>query len=205
MLGLKANTQTVRRLWQMLAWQAGNIVNYNTLANSLGISNNTVTSYIDFLENSYIIYRLQPFFYNIKKRLVKTPKIFISDTGLLHRLLQITNYEQLFSNQIIGNSWENFVINQIKIQKPDDYEMFFYRTHSGAELDLLLVKGLKPTIGIEIKFAGKPKTSKGFWSSINTLNTKQNYIIIPTLKEDYRIDENITVCGFDIFLQKYLK
>ena len=205
MLGMKANTLTVRRLWQMLAWQTGNLVNYNTLANSLNISNKTVVNYIDFLENSYIVYRLQPYFYNIKKRLVKTPKIFISDTGLLHRLLQITDYEQLLGNQIIGNSWETYIVNQIKIQKTDDLEMFFYRTHAGAELDLLLVKGLKPVIGIEIKFTENPKITKGFWASLETLKTKQNYIIIPTQNEDYKIKENITVCGFDIFLQKYLK
>ena len=205
LLGLKANPQTVRRLWEMLAWQAGNLINYNTLASSLGISNHTVINYIDFLENSYIAYRLQPFFYNIKKRLVKTPKIYISDTGLLHRLLRIADYEQLLGNPSVGNSWENFVINQIKIQKSNDYEMYFYRTHAGAELDLLLVKGLKPHLAVEIKFAGRPRVTKGLISSIETLKTENNYIIISIPNEDYQIKENITVCGLDVFLGKYLK
>ncbi|MCF6365356.1 MAG: ATP-binding protein [Bacteroidales bacterium] len=204
MLGLKANPVTVRRLWQMLAWQTGNLINYNTLASSLKVTNKTVANYIDFLENSYIVYRLQPYFYNIKKRLVKTPKIFISDTGLLHRLLQISDYEQLLGNQLVGNSWENYIINQIKIQKNKDTELFFYRTHAGAELDLLLVKGLKPIASVEIKFTENPKISKGFICSTETLKTTQNYIIIPTQNEDYKIKENITVCGFDIFLDKYL-
>ena len=204
MLGLKANPIIIRRLWQMLAWQTGNLINYNALAKSLKVSNKTVANYIDFLENSYIVYRLQPFFYNIKKRIVKTPKIFIADTGLLHRLLQITDYEQLLGNPIVGNSWENYIINQIKIQKTDDIELFFYRTHAGAELDLLLVKGLKPIAAIEIKFSEKPKITKGFISSIETLKTKNNYIVVPTQNEDYKIKENITICGFDVFLKKYL-
>ena len=205
MLGLKANPLIIRRLWQMLAWQSGNLINYNTLANSLKVSNKTLSNYVDFLENSYIVYRLQPYFYNIKKRLVKTPKIFIADTGLLHRLLQITDYEQLLGNPLAGNSWETYVINQIKIQKPNDIELFFYRTHAGAELDLLLVKGLKPIAAVEIKFAENPKTTKGFISSIETLKTNFNFIIVPIQNEDYKINENITVCGFDIFLKKYLQ
>lgn len=205
MLGLKANPIIIRRLWQMLAWQTGNLINYNTLANSLKVSNKTVANYIDFLENSYIVYRLQPYFYNVKKRLVKTPKIFISDTGLLHRLLQITDYGQLLGNPIVGNSWENYIINQIKIQKNNETELFFYRTHAGAELDLLFVKGLKPFAAIEIKFTDSPKISKGFISSIETLKTNNNYIIIPKQNEDYKIKENITICGFDVFLKKYLK
>ena len=204
MLGLKANPVIVIPLPFLPAWQTGNLINYNTLAASLKITNKTVASYIDFLENSYIVYRLQPFFYNIKKRLVKTPKIYISDTGLLHRLLQISDYEQLLGNQLAGNSWETYVINQIKIQKNNDTELFFYRTHAGAELDLLLVKGLIPIASVEIKFAENPKISKGLINCTETLKTTQNYIIIPIQNEDYKIKENITVCGFDVFLNKYL-
>lgn len=204
MLGLKANPHIVRRLWEMLAWQTGNLINYNTLAKALSVSNNTIAGYIDFLENSYIVYRLQPYFFNIKKRLVKTPKIYISDTGLLHRLLKITDFEQLLGHPVVGNSWENFVMNQIKYQKPDDCEMYFYRTHAGAELDLLLIKGLKPLMSVEIKLSDNVKISKGFLSSIETLKTSKNYIIIPFLKEDYKVRSNITVCGFDVFLNKYL-
>lgn len=205
MLGLKANPFLVRKLWEMLSWQAGNLLNYNALSGSLGVSNNTVINYIDFLENSYIVYRLQPYSYNIKKRIVKSPKIFLSDTGLLHRLLRISDYEQLLGNPLVGNSWENFIINQIKHQKPSDYDLYFYRTHAGAELDLLLVKGLKPKIAIEIKFSEKPKVSKGFISSIETLNTDKNFIITPLEKENYKLNKDVIVCGYDVFLKEYLK
>ncbi len=204
MLGLKADPLTIRRLWQMLAWQSGNVINYNLLSKSLGVSNKTIANYIDFLENSYVIYRLNSFSYNIKKKLVKAPKVFISDTGLLHRLLQVSDYDQLLGNPLIGNSWENYVINQIRILKPDDYDMYYYRTHAGAELDLVLVKGLQPIVGLEIKFSGKPSMSKGFWNSIETLRTERNYILIPIHSEDFALNDRVTVCGFDVFFQKYL-
>ncbi len=204
MLGLKANPKLVRKLWEMLSWQAGSLLNYNTLSGSLGVSNKTVSNYIDFLENSYIVYRLHPYSYNIKKRLVKTPKIYLSDTGVLHRLLRITDYEQLLGNPLVGRTWENFIINQIRNQKSSDYDLYFFRTHAGAELDLLLVKGLKPEMSVEIKFSEKPKVSRGFISNIETLNTKKNFIITPVSKEDYKIRNNIVVCGYDVFLEKYL-
>lgn len=203
LLGLKADSQKIRRLWEMLAWQTGSLLNYSAIAKSLGLSNHTVTDYIDFLGNAFMVRRLQPFHYNIRKRLVKSPKVFIGDTGILHRLLRIQDYNQLLGNPLLGNSWETYVFNQICLEKPDDIDLYFYRTHAGAETDLIFVKGLKPIAGVEIKFSQKPSVSKGFLSTIETLELNDNFLIIPT-EGEYLKRENIRVCGIKTFVEKYL-
>lgn len=203
LLGLKANPVQVRRLWEMLAWQTGNLLNYQTISRSLGVSNHTVTSYIDFLEGAFMVTRLQPYYYNIKKRLVKSPKIYISDTGILHRLLRLNDYEQLLGNPLLGHSWETFVINQIMLEKPDDIDLFFYRTHAGAEADIVFTKGLKPIALAEIKFSSSPGRTKSFANSINEFSLEKNFILIPG-DEDYKIADNIRVNGFRYFIEKVL-
>ena len=203
LLGLKANPRLIRRLWEMLAWQTGSLLNYNSIARSLGVSNHTINSYIDFLENAFMITRLYPYFFNIKKRIVKSPKIYIRDTGILHRLLRLNDYEQLLGNPLLGQSWETFVVSQIQLEKPDDIDLFFYRTHAGAEVDLVFVKGLKPVALAEIKFSLSPGTSRGFISVIETLGLKNNFTITPH-SEDYKTRKNIRVCGVDGFIGKYL-
>lgn len=203
MLGLKADPQRIRRLWEMLAWQTAGLLNYNAISKSLGLSNHTVTAYIDFLEGAFMVRRLQPFHFNIKKRLVKSPKVFITDTGILHRLLRIQDYDQLLGNPLLGNSWETYVINQIALEKPEDIELYFYRTHAGAEIDLVFVKGLKPVAAMEIKFSSKPSGSRGLLSGIEALDSNNNFIITPT-ENDYFKMGNVRVCGIKTFTEKYL-
>ena len=203
MLGLKADPQRIRRLWEMLAWQTAGLLNYNAISKSLGLSNHTVTAYIDFLEGAFMVRRLQPFHFNIKKRLVKSPKVFITDTGILHRLLRIQDYDQLLGYPLLGNSWETYVINQIALEKPDDIDLYFYRTHAGAEIDLVFAKGLKPVAAMEIKFSPKPSVSRGLLSGIESLESNNNFIITPT-ENDYFKKENLRVCGIKTFIEKYL-
>ena len=203
MLGLKADPQRIRRLWEMLAWQTAGLLNYNAISKSLGLSNHTVTAYIDFLEGAFMVRRLQPFHFNIKKRLVKSPKVFITDTGILHRLLRIQDYDQLLGNPLLGNSWETYVINQIALEKPDDIDLYFYRTHAGAEIDLVFAKGLKPVAAMEIKFSSKPSVSRGLLSGIEALESNNNFIITPT-ENDYLKKGNVRVCGIKTFTEKYL-
>jgi predicted AAA+ superfamily ATPase len=187
----------------MLAWQSGSLVNYNMLARSLGISNHTVTAYIDFLEAAFLITRLPPFFHNVKKRLVKSPKIFIRDTGIMHRLLRLENYEQLTGNPLFGHSWETFVINQVRLVKPDVLDLFFYRTHAGAEVDLVIAKGLVPVALAEVKISADGSSRRGFRDSIETLGTTENFILVPG-NEEYRQSEDVITCGIEIFLNRYL-
>ncbi|MCX6277410.1 MAG: DUF4143 domain-containing protein [Bacteroidetes bacterium] len=136
----------------MVAHAQSQVVNYSDLSKSLGVEVNTVKRYLDYFENAFLIRRLHPFSPNSRKRIVKSPKIFIRDTGLLHALFNIVNKEDLDGFVGKGSSWESFVIQQIIALLKPGVIPWFYRTQDGTELDLVLVQGLKPVLGIEIKF-----------------------------------------------------
>lgn len=199
LLGMPANPQMTRRLWEMLAWQNGNLLNSSALAKSLGITNHTVNTYIDFLEGAFMVQRIQPFFSNMKKRLVKAPKVYLSDTGLLHRLLNVETFDSLFGSPLLGASWEAFVLNQLMAEKPKNMDVFFYRTHAGTEVDFVLTIAMKPVAAVEVKYTSTPSVSKGFLTGIEDLGTIQNFIITP-MDDEYPIKEHITVIGLDRFL-----
>ena len=135
-LGLNASPKVIRNLWSMMAHLNGQMFNATTLGNSLGVTTPTIKRYIDFLEEAFLLKGLYPFSWNMHKRLVKTPKVYLTDTGILHHLLDVTDFDRLSGNPIIGSSWESFVINQISALKMDRLKLFFYRTHHGSEVDL---------------------------------------------------------------------
>jgi uncharacterized protein len=203
LLGLKVFPATIRRLWEMLAWQNGGLVNYSEISKSIGLSNNTIHNYLDFMERAYLIRRLYPFSVNMKKRLVKAPKLYLSDTGILHRLLRLVNYSQLLGFPGLGASWEAYVINQIYSLKLSDHELYFYRTHHGAESDLVITKGIQPVACVEIKFSDAPAIPKGFLNCIEDLGTNKNFIISP-LAEDRLARHDIRICSLKVFLKEYL-
>lgn len=200
-LGMPANPVMTRRLWEMLAWQNGSLLNASSLGKSLGITNHTVNTYMDFLEGAFMIHRIKPFYVNMKKRIVKTPKIYISDTGILHRLLGLESFDSLFGSPMLGGSWEAFVINQIMAEKPKNIDLFFYRTHAGTEVDIVLTKAQQPVASLEVKFTSTPVVTKGFWNGIADLGTKHNFIITP-VDDEYPAKANITVIGLDRFLKR---
>jgi len=202
-LGFVSTPVQTRRFWTILAYLNGQLLNYSEIARSIEISMPTVKSYIDFFENSYLVKRLNPFSYNIKKRIVKSQKLYLSDTGILHRLLNISDFESLMANPIIGNSWEAYVFNQITSQLDPNIELCFYRTKEGSELDLIFVKSLKPIAGAEIKFSSTPALTAGNTRAIKTLGTNYNYLITP-YSDDYLIRNNVRVCNIKDFLHKYL-
>lgn len=203
MLGFQSSPNTLRKLLEMLAWSNGNILNYNNIAKSMGVTNHTVKSYIDFLENAFIIKRLYPFYHNQKKRLVKSPKVFIRDTGILHRLLRISDYEQLMGYPLLGNSWEAYAIEQISSLKNPDCDLYFYRTHAGAEVDLIFVKALQPLATVEIKFTSTPSLGKGFYNCTEDLKTTKNFVVTP-FSDDYLYHENVRICSLITFISNYL-
>lgn len=150
--GLPAKPQTTLRLLKMLAASAGNLVNHSQLGNALGLSHTTVRNYCEYLEGAFLVFFLKPYAANIPKRLVKMPKVFFHDTGLLHVLLETYSYEQLLYQPWLGNSWENFCIQQMLShcrQKELPLEPYFFRTSDGSEIDLIL-NGEAP-MAIEIK------------------------------------------------------
>jgi uncharacterized protein len=203
-LGLGGNQATVMRFWYMLAHVHGGIWNASTLAKSLELSVPTINKYLDFFEHTFLVTRLQPWFINAGKRLVKSPKMYIRDTGVLHQLADVRSYDQLYNHILCGNSFEGYVIEQIKQITGNKFQCYYYRTQAGAECDLILAQGISPKIAIEIKFTNSPVVSKGLINSIADLKTEQNFIITPT-SDDYMIKDNIRVCNVYDFLTGYLK
>jgi predicted AAA+ superfamily ATPase len=196
LLGLSVSPIMLRNLLRMISHVHGNIINYSDLSKSLGIDVNTVKRYLDFFENSFLIRRLQPYFVNISKRLVKSPKVYIRDSGLLHAVVGIENEEDLEGYIGKGNSWEGFVIQQIIAQlKPSVYP-YYYRTQDGSELDLVLVKGLSPVLGIEIKYANAPKITKGTTVASQDLGTLPVLVVTPFATEDYELSPTTKVTDF---------
>jgi predicted AAA+ superfamily ATPase len=202
-LGMPGSSSDIRKLLIMLSNYQGGIWNASNFARSIGLNYATVNRYLEFLEEAFLIRRLQPFSFNIKKRLVKAPKTYVRDSGLLHYLASISDFEQLTGNVLIGNSWEGYVIEQIRQVLPPEIDVYFYRTHNGAEADLVLVQGLKPLSAIEIKYSSAPKISKGFNIALEDLKTMENYIITP-YSESYLKRDDIRVCNMIDYLKKYI-
>ena len=185
LLGLQSKIADMQRLVRMISHIHGNQLSYQTLSKSMGLTGPTIKKQIDFLEHAYIVRLLEPFYHNIGKRLVKSPKIYLRDTGLLHSLLEVERFEDLFGNPIIGNSWEGYVIEQIYAVLPETYTLNYYRTQQGAELDLVICKNLKPVIGIEIKFNSSPKFSVGNEISLKDLGLDKCFIVVPEVERYY--------------------
>lgn len=190
LLGLNTDPKLVERFWMMLAHVQGSLWNGDNFARALGITRPTVTRYLEFLEGSFMVRILQPYHRNVKKRLVKSPKVYIRDTGLLHALVGVKSYDQLINQLLIGASWETFVIEQIINVIGPDYQYYFYRTHQGAECDLLLVKSGKVEWAIEIKNTLSPKISKGFLISMEDTKAAKG-AVISRVKEGYPLKDGL--------------
>jgi len=204
MLGLNTSSLQLRKFLNMLSGIQGSVLNIQMLSRSMGVSSTTTIRYLDYLEKSFLIRRLPPFYINIKKRLVKSPKIYIRDTGIFHSLLDIITYKQLWDNIHLGASWGSFAIEQIITNKGQQLETWFYRTHEGTECDLLLTKNNIPVACIEMKITQAPKRTKSLTLAINDLKTKQNFIVVPKCDESFKISEKIIVCSISQFIRNYL-
>ncbi len=143
---------------------------------------------------------LKPYEGNLKKRLVKSPKVYIRDSGILHNLLQIESYNNLLGNPALGNSYESFIVEQV-CSRFEDWEKSFYRTSAGAEIDLILKKG-NEMIAIEIKASSAPKPKKGFWNAIEDLNPTKKYIIAP-VNDSYFIHKKVKVISLGDFFNEF--
>lgn len=202
LLGLNTDLRKLENFLKMLAHQNGQLLNQQNLARSVGVSSPTISKYLDYLEHAYIIRRVQPWHRNVKKRLVKSQKVYIRDTGVLHALLDIDNEDSLRAHPAAGGSWEGFVLQQIMASAPDMYSFYFYRTHQGAEADLVVVQNEKPLMCIEIKLNQSPKPSKGFHNVIEDNQTSKNLIITPGT-DRYPVHEKIDVIGIKEFLADF--
>ena len=203
LLGLNTSRSALNHFWIMIAHSQGDIFNQNNYARALGVSAPTIKRYLYYLEEAYLVRVLKPFYFNIKKRLVKSPKVYVRDSGVLHYLNNISKWEQLINSVSIGASWEGYAIEQISQLLKNDLKVFYYRTHHGAECDLVIVKGIVPIAAVEIKYSSAPKIMKGFIISIDDLKTQNNFIVTPG-SDDYLVKSNIRICSLGDFLKKYL-
>ncbi|GAB2622749.1 ATP-binding protein [Emticicia sediminis] len=178
-LGMSNQSRLTNNFLRMISHIHGSLLNYTMIGNSLGITHTTVQRYVDILEQAFLVKRLEPWFVNISKRIVKSPKIYIRDSGNLHYLHNIRSFADLTQNPIAGASWEGYVIEQIIQRLSDGIQPFFYRTTNGAEMDLVLVKGLKPVVSIEIKLSLTPALKRGSTESVIDLKTEQNFVVTP--------------------------
>ncbi len=170
---------TIGRLWTMLAHSQGQALNFAQLAGSLAVTSPTVARYVDILCDMGLVRRLPPWFANVGKRLVKSPKAYIRDSGLLHALLGLDTLRGLLSHPMAGRSYEGMVIENIVNTVGDRYEAYYYRTANGAEIDLVLVRGGTPDIAIEVKRSTAPAVERGFHTACDDLGIKTRWLIYP--------------------------
>lgn len=191
-LGIFPKSLDIRRLLTMLAHTQGQTLNFSKLGDSLGVSYHTVQKYISILEHLYIVRSLLPFEANVKKRLTKAPKVYIRDSGILHSLLDIENFNDLMGHPVYGSSWEGFALENI-LSNISDMQVFFYRTATGVEADLIMQKG-KSKILVEFKASTAPKLTRSFHTAVEDINPEHSYIVCP-IDEKYQLNKNVTVCG----------
>ncbi len=189
-LGIRIPSAQLRRFWTMLAHSHGQLWNGNKIAGSLGVSAPTVRHYLDILEDTFVVRRLQPYHANVKKRLIKSPKVYIRDSGLLHTLLRIGGMDDLQGHPALGSTWEGFVIEQVISLLPDNRDVYFYRTNAGAEIDLVLFDKKNKPVAIEIKYSMSPAVSRGFWNACEDLGCEKGFIIYPG-NEIYPVGKNV--------------
>jgi predicted AAA+ superfamily ATPase len=192
-------TETLRRLMVMLAHLQGSLFNASELGRSLGIDSKTVSRYIDLLTDLLLLRRLEPYHINIGKRLVKSPKIYLRDSGIVHTLLGITLQEQLLSHPVAGGSWEGFIIENILSVTPEGTTAYFYRTTGGAEADLILILPNQDRYLIEIKRSLTPQVSKGFYAAQEDI-APQSAFVVYAGTERYPLKEKVTVISLSELL-----
>ncbi len=189
--GTRIPAETLRRFWTMIAHVHGGLLNSASLARSLEVDNKTITNYMDLLVDLLLVRRLLPWYANVGKRLVKSPKIYIRDSGVLHNLLRIQDFESLLGNPKLGESWEGFVIENILSAAPADVDAYFYRTAAGAEIDLVLSFGSE-LWAIEIKRTTAPKLRRGFHIACEDIKPTAKWVVYAG-EERYRLRDDITV------------
>ena len=171
--------ETLGRLWTMLAHQQGGLLNQAQLAGSLGVSAPTVARYVDLLSDLHLVRRLMPWSANVGKRLVKSPKVYVRDSGLVHALLGLRHLDDVLGHPVAGPSYEGMVIETLIRQLPAGDRAWFYRTHEGAEIDLLIERGGRPAVAIEVKRSTAPSPDRGFGQACDDLGVAQRWVVYP--------------------------
>ena len=201
-LGIQIPVITLRRFWTMLSHYHGQIFNASEIGKSLNLTDKTVKRYLDILTGTFLIRQLQPWFYNTKKRLVKSPKIYFRDSGLFHSFLSVETEQQLVLNPRLGASWEGFALEMFVRQFDLTTEdIYFWGVHTGAQLDLLFSRNGKMW-GVELKYQDAPKITPSMKSALNELSLSHLWVIYPG-KESFPLDKKITAIGIHSLPKNY--
>ncbi len=185
-----ATPSTMRRLWQMLAHNNGQIANYSRLADSLSVSSVTIKNYIDLLHDTFMVMVVPPHTSNLGRRLVKSPKVYIADSGVTTSLLQMRSHDDLFGSMVMGSVWEQLVLGNLKGHFPDA-DIAFYRTAKGAEVDFV-VRLDRRVFAVECKCSTSPSLQKGFYSAMEDIRPEHAFVVAP-VKEGWPMKPGIDV------------
>ena len=189
--GVRIPSFTLRQFWTMLANIQGGILNLSRLAGNLGVSVPTVGRYLDLLDDLFLVRKLAPWSSNIGKRLIRSPKVYIRDSGLTHALLKIKDFDELISHPVLGGSWEGYIIENLVSSLPEWVSFYFYRTAAGAEIDLVIEINQKKIVAIEIKRSLSPSLTKGFIIGCEDIKATHKYFVYPG-KEKFPLSKEVS-------------
>lgn len=202
-MGFKVPAVRLRRLWTMLAHLQGENVNYTRLASNLEVDRKTINFYIDILTDLFLVRRVEPWYVNVKKRLVKSPRYYVRDSGILHRLLGIGDDDSLLSNPILGKSWEGFVAENLHSVMPPLAQTYFLRTASGTGIDFVIKMPNSEIWAIEIKFGRAPKIGKSFNQACDLVGAKRKFIVYGG-DEEFPVGNNVRVISLPNIMKKLI-
>ena len=189
--GFRIPSFTLRQFWTMIAHVQGGILNLSKLAGNLGVSVPTVSRYLDLLDDLFLVRKLAPWSSNIGKRLIRSPKVYIRDSGLTHALLKIKDFDELISHPVLGESWEGYIIENLVSSLPEWVSFYFYRTSAGAEIDLIIEINQKKIVAIEIKRSLSPSLTKGFIIGCEDIKATHKYFVYPG-KEKFPLSKDVS-------------
>jgi uncharacterized protein len=203
-LGPRIPAETLERFCTMLAHNQGTVLNAAKLARNLDVSGVTIARYLDLMCDLLLVRRLKPWTFNIGKRLVRSPKIYVRDSGITHALLHIESYNDLLGHPVVGGSWEGFVIENILSVVPSRVQPFYYGTPGGAEIDLILEFSAKEKWAIDIKRSSSPSLSKGFHTACADIKPKRRYVVYSGT-DKFTLGEGITAISLSGLMQEILR
>jgi len=204
LLGPRIPAETLERFWTMLAHNQGTVLNAAHLARSLDVSGVTIGRYLDLMTDLLLVRRLKPWTANVGKRLIKSPKIYVRDSGITHGLLNIPDFNSLVGHPVVGGSWEGFVIENIMAVAPSRIQPYYYGTPRGAEIDLILEFSGGAKWAIEIKRNSTPSVSKGFYTGCEDIKADRRFVVYSGL-ENFPMGEGITAISLPGLMQELLK
>ena len=203
-LGPRIPAETLERFWTMLAHNQGTVLSAAKLARNLDVSGVTIARYLDLMCDLLLVRRLKPWTFNIGKRLVRSPKIYVRDSGITHALLNIESYNDLLGHPVVGGSWEGFVIENILSVVPSRVQPFYYGTPGGAEIDLILEFSAKEKWAIDLKRSSSPSLSKGFHTACADIKPKRRYVVYSGT-DKFTLGEGITAISLSGLMQEILR